>query len=296
MFKNLSTQVLGISASESEVIELALSHGFRGVELDLVEFAARAKTGGLDKARRFYDSAKLKLSEFRLPVDLEADEATFRRQLTELIDLAQIAVEIGALRAVVSIAPGSDERPYHENFEFYRKRLSEVGKLLAPHGIRLGVEFLTYAELRVDRPFEFIHGLEPLLMLLGMVGERNVGVAIDLWHMQVGGTSMETLRKLKADQVVTVSLADVPADKPLDECGAEDRLLPGASGVVDTATALAALAEIGYDGPITPAPSRSRIEGNSRDAVVKATAEQLDKVWKAAGLSPSGKLTATAPQ
>jgi sugar phosphate isomerase/epimerase len=218
MFKTLSTQVLGISASESEVIELALSHGFRGLELDLVEFAARAKSGGLDKARRLFDSARLKLAQFRLPVDLEADETTFRRQLTELIDLSQTAVQVGCLRAIVSIAPGSDERPYHENFEFHRKRLAEIGKLLAPHGIRLGVEFLTYAELRAAKPFEFIHSLEPLVMLLGMVGGSNVGVAIDLWHMHVSGTSTETLRKLRATQVVTVALADVPADKPKIDC------------------------------------------------------------------------------
>lgn len=294
MFKNLSTQVLGISASESEIIELALSHGFRGLELDLVEFAARAKTNGLDKARRLYDSAKLKLSTFRLPVDLESDEATFRRQLTELIDLAQTAAQVGCLRAITAIAPGSDERPYHENFELHRKRLAEIGKLLAPHGIQLGVEFLTYAELRQAKPFEFIHGLEPLLMLLGMVGANNVGVSLDLWHVHVSGTSLETIRKLKPAQVVAVILADAPADKPLDQCGAEDRLLPGESGVVDIGGALVALAEIGYDGPVTPAPSRSRVAGNSRDAVVKATAQQLDKVWKGAGLSPSGKLTAAA--
>jgi hypothetical protein len=56
------------------------------------------------------------------------------------------------------------------------------------------------------------------------------------------------------------------------------------------------LAEIGYDGPVTPAPSRSRVSGNSRDAVVRTMAQQLDKVWKEAGLSPSGKLTAAAQQ
>ncbi|MBX3412513.1 MAG: sugar phosphate isomerase/epimerase [Pirellulales bacterium] len=294
MFKNLSTQVLGTSASESEVIELSLSHGFRGLELDLVEFAARAKSGGLDKARRLFDSAKLKLAYFRLPVDLEADEATFRKQLTELIDLTPIAAQVGCLRAVTTISPGSDERPYHENFETHRKRLGEIGKLLAPHNIRLGVEFVTYAELRQAKSFEFIHGLEPLLMLLGMVGQPNVGVAIDLWHLHVGGTPLETLRKLKGEQIVTVALADVPADMPLDQCGENDRLLPGESGVVDTTAALVALAELGYDGPVTPAPSRSRINGNSRDAIVKAAGQHLDKVWKAAGLSPTGKLTATA--
>ena len=41
MFKNLSPETLGISGQQNEVIELALSFGFKGIDLNAVEFAAR---------------------------------------------------------------------------------------------------------------------------------------------------------------------------------------------------------------------------------------------------------------
>ena len=47
-----------------------------------------------------------------------------------------------------TIASASDELPYHENFERHRGRLGEVAQALAPHDIRLGLEFLAPARLR----------------------------------------------------------------------------------------------------------------------------------------------------
>ena len=40
MFRNLNTEALGITGQDSEIIELVLSFGFKGLDLDLVEPAA----------------------------------------------------------------------------------------------------------------------------------------------------------------------------------------------------------------------------------------------------------------
>ena len=71
-------------------------------------------------------------------------------------------------------------------------------------------------------------------------------------------------------------------------------MLPGETGVIDTAAALVALAEMGYDGPVTPAPDKSQLRGMRRDAIVKAAGEKLDAVWKRAGLNAVGKQTVAA--
>ncbi len=39
MFKNLSSKHLGVSGSQNELIELALSFGFKGFDLDIVRAA-----------------------------------------------------------------------------------------------------------------------------------------------------------------------------------------------------------------------------------------------------------------
>lgn len=292
MFKNLSTAALGVSGSQSEIIELALSYGFKGLDLDFEEFAAQVQANGLPKSRRLLDSAKLRIGSFPLPVDLEADEATFRHQIERLRGLAELARDLGCTRTVAAMAPASDARPYHQNFEFHRKRFGDVAAALAPFDIRLGVAFLAPPHHRAEKSFQFIHSLDALLMLLGMVGKPNVGVALDAWHVHVAGGGPDAVAKLASGQIVSVQLSDAPAGMPLDDCNESSRLLPGEAGTIDSAAWLTALAERGYDGPVTPASHPDQLRGVRRDLAVKRAGEALDRAWKAAGLSPAGKLVA----
>jgi sugar phosphate isomerase/epimerase len=183
--------------------------------------------------------------------------------------------------------------PYHQNFEFHRKRIAEVAGTLAIHGMQLGVGFLAASHWRVGKPFQFIYELDPLMMLLGLVGKPNVGLAIDLWDLHIAGKNVENLRKLSAP-LISVELADFPADAATESATEQARLLPGESGQIDASMALTILAEKGYDGPVTPAPDRSRFVGQRREEVGRRAGQALDQVWKAAGLSPAGKLATAA--
>lgn len=292
MLRSLSPVGLGISATQSELVELVLTHGFKAVELDVVALAADAQEQGLARARRFFESAKLRFSYFRLPIRLEAEAAEWPAELARLGELAQIAAESGCTRCVVAVEPGSDERPYHQNFEFHRQRLSDVARTLEPQGIRLGIGFRAAAEMRAGKAFEFVHDFEALKLLASMVPQANAGFWIDLWELWASGSSIEAVRKLPTGKLVAVELADAPADLAPAEAKQSDRLLPGETGTIDAAAALVALAESGFDGPVTPTAHPSRLQGQRRDAVAKAAGERLEQAWKSAGLSPQGKLTA----
>ena len=43
MFKNLNPSALGVSGHQSELIELALTYGFEGTDLNVADFATRAR-------------------------------------------------------------------------------------------------------------------------------------------------------------------------------------------------------------------------------------------------------------
>ena len=126
MFRNLSTEGLGVSGHQSEIIELALSFGFKGVDLDLVDFQQQVQVNGLARARRLLDSAKLKIGTFRLPLVWDDTDEVYQQGLQSLGDSLKLASELGATRAVTSLAPANDARPYHENFEFHRRRLTRA--------------------------------------------------------------------------------------------------------------------------------------------------------------------------
>src|SRR3990167_1786250 len=121
MFKNLDPSALGVTGHQSEILELALTYGFRGIDLNIGEFAGRVKLHGLDYARRLLVSARIRVGTFPLPLDWDVDDESFKRQLAGLPEYAQMAAELGCTRAVCTIAPAGDKRPYHENFEFHKR-------------------------------------------------------------------------------------------------------------------------------------------------------------------------------
>jgi sugar phosphate isomerase/epimerase len=285
MFRNLSAAALGVVGQQNEIIELALTYGFQGLDIDIAEFATRAKLRGGAYARRLIESANLQVGSFVLPVELDADEELFTKKLEKLPEYVNAAGEIGCRRCVTTIAPSSDTRPYHENFELHRRRIGQVCKVLEPAAVRLGIGFRGATYARKGSGLEFIHGLEALLMLIQMAPGENVGLNLDVWEVLAEGGSLDSIRGLSARQIVAVDVANLPAGVTLDELDDHSRLLPGAEGAaVDMASVLAMLAQLGYDGPVTPRPSRTALKNLRRDLAVRETSESLTKVWKAAGL------------
>ena len=291
MFKNLSASALGISGHQSEIIELALTYGFRGIDVNIEEFTTRVKDHGMPYARRLIDSARVQVGRFQLPINWESEEGVFQKELERLPGIAEAAGEVGCTRCIATIHPASDQRPYHENFEFHRRRLADICKKLEPLGIRLGIGFRGAENLRKGQAFQFIHDFDALSLLVNMVGAPNVGVLLDGWDLYVSGGSIDTIRGLSAEQIVAVQLADLPADEPLSSATETHRLLPGTTGRIDSSAILALLHEKGYDGPVTAKVSRKALTTTRRDEIVRETGAALDQVWRGAGLTPESRIT-----
>jgi len=285
MFKNLNPAALGISGHQSEIIELALTYGFAGVDLNMAEFAARVRLKGMPYARRLIDSARIRVGTFALPLEWDTDDESFQKDLQKLAEYAGCAAELGCTCATAVLVPAGDTRPYHENFEFHRHRFHDVCAVLRPAGIRLAVGFLAAEYHRRDKAFQFIHDLDALTLLVNMVAAPNLGLLLDIWDITACGASLEAVRKLPANQIVAVQVAEMSAQVPLAELDDKSRLLPAVENArIDLVGFLSILKEKGYDGPVTVKPSRSAFQTRRREAIVKQTAESLDKVWRAAGL------------
>ncbi len=296
MFKTLSTGDLGFTGRQSEIIELALSFGFQGIDLNMEEFAEQAKSYGLAHARRLLDSAAIQVAYFRLPLvwdEWQEDETDYKQGLERLAAIAHMASDIGCSRCVSAIRPASDERPYHENFEFHRRRLVEIAEVLARHGITLGLEYLAPAKLRKARAFQFIHTLDALVQLAKATSSDNVGVVVDLWHLHVAAGDLDPLKALGAKRIVAVYVSDVSAEAPSEEIDESFRMMPGETGVINAGAAVARLAEMGFDGPVSVKVSRPIGQGRKRESTVETARDCLNAIWKAAGLDSTGNVSAT---
>ena len=293
MFKNLCVEALGVSGQQNEVIELALSNGFKGIDIDLADFAQQVEARGLGHARRLIDSSRLKVGTFALPIDWQLDDNDqFRSEIDKLRRFVELAQQIGATRATATIQPASDHKPYHENFEFHRRRFGEIGDVLGEYDIQLGLGFVAPAREREGRAFQFIQAADALLMLISSIAAPRVGLMLDLWHWHLGGGTLEQLRRLTADRIVKVIVSDADAGALAKDAAPEARRLPGETGIIDAPAVLAHLAEIQYAGPVTPKAHASAFKGQSRDKTVRQAAAALDQIWNAAGLNSSGKLAA----
>jgi sugar phosphate isomerase/epimerase len=291
MYRNLNTAALGITGRQSELIELALTYGFSGLDMDLSDVVKRARSRGLDSARRYVASAGLRMGEFLLGLDWRTSEVTYRTALLHLKETAGIAAALGASSCTAAVEPYGSDLPYHEDFELHRRRLGEVGEILAAHDIRLGVAlpFVPPDEEDRDRT-PFIRQPETLLTLIKTVGSRHVGLTLDTWTWHVAGGTLTQLCAVPADQIVAVRFADAPADTDLASLTDQDRLLPGEGGGIDCAAILRHLAEHDFAGPLTLYPHASRLRGMTRDAIVQRARDALDTLFRSAGVNRTGQV------
>ena len=161
----------------------------------------------------------------------------------------------------------------------------EICRVFEPSGVRLGVGFLAAEYLRKNRSFQFVHDLDSLTLLVNMVAAPNIGLLLDIWDVVVSGGSLDSVQKLPAQQIVAVQIADLMSGAHNGDIDEKSRLLPGTEGGrIDLPTLLVFLKSAGYDGPVTPRPSRGIFQSRRRDLIVKQTGDALDKVWRTAGM------------
>jgi sugar phosphate isomerase/epimerase len=298
MYKNLNPASLGVSGRQSELIELALTYGFKGLDLEGGDLVKRATLLGVEEAAKYIRSGGIKIGGWSLPVQLTANDRAFQTDIERLSSLAPTAKEVGFQTCAVDIEPGCDDLPFHENFERHRERLGKVGDILEPCGIRLGLRLRPTSAQRKGRKFPFIHQAEELLTLIRTTNHAAVGLALDTWSWQVGGGANDQLSELQGHQIVTVSIADVPDEVDMAAVAVTDRLLPSEGAIPGHGRLLAMLAERGYQGPVTLVPHSSKLAKLTRDASVDKCASLMSKLWVAAGLSkpPKSSVVEEQPQ
>jgi len=278
MFKNLSPSAIGVFGRQSELVEIALTHRFKGLEIDITEVLRRAQGTNAQQAGRYLSSAAMRIGGFELPIRWAGEEKDFRADLAQAGLILEICAVLGADRCYTTLAPTCEQRPFHENFQFCVERLRQVADVLAPSNVRLALNFLAAQSDRADGGFEFIHQAEPLLLLINSVQRDNVGLLLDAWHWQVGGGDLEKLRTLRGEQVVSVRLSDIPAGTDLANITNDQRAVPGEGGAIDAASYVSALDEMGFDGPVAVASWPGLSKGQTRESIVSKASAILDSL------------------
>lgn len=280
MYPNLNTGAIGVQATLPQAIDYAQRYGFGGIDFSITEAQALAREqGGSGYVKELFDAAGVKPGSFGFPVEFRKDDDAWEAGLAALPDQAQLAVELGCQRTATWLLPCDDERDFETNFQFHVRRLQPAARILADHGIRLGLEFIGPRTLRVSRTHRFIYTMEGMLALGAAMGTGNVGLLLDIWHLYTSYGLTRQVRELRKEDVVVVHVNDAPAGLDVDEQIDNRRALPGETGVLDLEGFMAALVAIGYDGPVTAEPFSQRVRELAPDDAVAETARALQSIW-----------------
>ncbi len=293
MFRNLSPHFLGLlGCRDHELIELALTHRFSGIELNLPRFQEQVQAKGMASARRYLQGAPLKMTTAQLPLSLAGSDAEFANELARLPGVLEIAQAMDCRVLYLSLTEPSELRPYHENFELHRRRVMQVAERMAADQFRLGLSFSAVRSESAGPSPPFLDTVEGLMALVKTVVAPNLCVIVDTWQWRLGKGTLAQIRELGPDRIGDVRLADLPGDWSLETVRSEDRYLPGSTGVVDNVETLKLLSDLHYAGPITPAPHRNQISAASREEAVERASQSLDKLFESAGIPGHGARSA----
>ncbi|MGB7324766.1 MAG: TIM barrel protein [Rubripirellula sp.] len=289
MIKNFSPGSLGINGRQTELLELALTYAFNGIDIDMHEMLRRSQRTDVADAAKYLEAArkafKIRIGGFDLGIDLDADEDAFTAALTSLHPLAELAKELGIKRAYTRVPAATDRLPYHEYFEVQRTRLGQIADLLAVREIKLGVGFSAGKELEEGKQFPFIRNVEGFIALVRGVGSENIGFYVDTWDWVVGDGALDQFSELTAKDIVAVRLCSLRPESDPATAASNERVVPTQEGLLDHVKVIQHLVAIDYEGPVSPGASGASYKGQTRESIVQRAQVALDEIFVAADLT-----------
>ncbi len=232
-----------------EHVALAARTGYDAVEVDLGAVKQMVDGDGITAVADFFASHNVAPGCCGLPVEFRKDDATFEAGLKGLGEYARLAAELGCPRMATWVPPVYD-RPGREMRAILKDRFTQVGSVLAEHGVRIGLEFISPLHIRQGAGERVcIWQMKPMLELAAECGP-NVGLLLDCWHWHhEPDATVQDILDAGRERIVHVHLND-SADLPPEEIRDNQRLLPG-EGVIDLTGFLGALKQIGYEGVLS---------------------------------------------
>ena len=281
MYTALQAGAIGIrDMALAEQIELAAVHGFEGLSFSIEE----ADKIGVEKVKDLFDKKKIKPSNWGLPLKLKSDDNDFKSGLTRLEGLAAVAKELDCYRATSVVMPFSDDMPFKDNFEWHLNRLRSIAQILGDQGCSLGLEFIGPKTVRQGHKYEFIYSMDGTLELGAEIGNGNVGLLLDAWHLYTSHGSTDEISRLSDKDVVVVHVNDAPAGIAIDEQLDLKRCMPGETGVMDLVGFMKGLVDIRYSGPVIVEPFSERVNDMTAADAARATSDSLREMWEKAGI------------
>jgi len=279
LYKILNSNGLGVGGKQNELIELALTHGFNGVEVDMADLVGRHDTLGKQFACQFLQSAKIDMGTFKLPVAIGGTDEQFNESIAKLDTILDLATTLNAKCCYIEIGSENENYAFQECFEKHQARIAQIAEKFSSSSIKIGLALTASQAPPSDGNFKFIQTAAEILPLVKGVGQPNVGLCLDGWEWAAGGGTVDQLTTAGIGTLVTeVRLADVCPNAENKDAPkrCERTALPGSeSGSFSFELCKAVLAS-GADLPFSVSTDASSYSSGPTGSVVSSLSKQLD--------------------
>ena len=177
---------------------LAARHGFDGIDFGVraLKKAAGERSGGAPAVRDHLAALGVAPAAFDLPVEWRRDEETFSAGMAAFPEEAALAAAIGATRCCTWMPPSVDGELADWEAQTVR-RFRAVARVLADHGIRLGLEWVGPHHLRAGPEAmganPWLYTLDGTRALIAEIAEPNVGLLVDSYHCFTTGVGRDEI-------------------------------------------------------------------------------------------------------
>ncbi len=284
MYKSLNFRAIGMAVDAAATIEIAAETGFEAVDLmvrDLLEKGLKPSD-----LRSSMNAFGLRAATWPMPVRWRGDEEVFESDLLEFQRFSQAAEVLGLEATSTWILPEAlPARTREQSLEIQRRRIERMCRILADHGMRLGIEVLGPKTCRTGLRESLAEKLSDAWTCLGDLWTtyKNLGIVADVFHLHAADESFDECLALGVDRIVVAHIADLrPGFRgSLDEIIDGERELPGKAGIVDSARFLDLLAKSKYEGPVIAEPLQGcpSLSGLSPVEAAVRLRQSLESVW-----------------
>jgi len=243
MYICLNRGTTGGGLNQLEFAQLAAAAGFQGCDVDL----SYTQQHGAAALADLFASLNLRFGGWSPALSHRTEPSRKHEAVKTLESHAAVAKQLSVDACTTWIMPSSD-LPFIANWKHHVEGLRPVARILADHGLRFGLEFVSPYHLRRQHPHEFIFTPGLMLELAAEIG-ANVGLLVDSYHCHCSQTPWRQVAQIPAEKIVLCHINDAPR-LPTEDLQDGERLLPG-DGVLDLPAYLKALKEAGYNGPVS---------------------------------------------
>lgn len=277
MFSTLSPGALGLSLDHPTAIDLAVKHGFGGVDPDPAYFRGLGSRQAVAEHGESVREQGLQWGMTGLPVPLDGTAQKFREALVDLPEDLDLLTAAGVDRVGTWIRPMHEDLDHRRNWRLHVGRIALVAELLADAGFRLGLEYIGPKTFWSTERYPFVHGIREARELIAETGAENVGLILDSYHWYTAGDTAADLAGLTDADIVSVDINDARDDRERDEQQDLDRRLPYDTGVIDLEAFMGAVHAAGYTGPVKIEPFMDSLAQQLLDEVLADASRRLDR-------------------